>query len=296
MKVVYSKQMVAELTHSISPSARKPRLIAEALIARNFPVVFVEPAPATSEDLERVHDPHFVRQILAGRIPNGFGTRSQQVINSLPYTVGSMINASSIALKEGVCAALSSGFHHASYAKAEAFCTFNGLMAAACHLLFHCMVKKVCIIDGDQHYGNGTDDIIQKLGISQVMNITFGARYTMPEHREAYLLEVRGLESRLQCERPDIILYQAGADVHCQDPLGGVLTTMDMIERDVIIFNMAKTLGVPIVWNLAGGYRRDASGGIAKVIELHLNTFRAAFKVFEPQTNGMTQLNFRSDF
>jgi acetoin utilization deacetylase AcuC-like enzyme len=51
----------------------------------------------------------------------------------------------------------------------------------------------------------------------------------------------------------DLLLYQAGADPHIDDPLGGFLTTDELAERDRIVFSVAKEIGIPVVWNLAGG-------------------------------------------
>lgn len=69
----------------------------------------------------------------------------------------------------------------------------------------------------------------------------------------------------------DIVLYQAGADVHVDDPLGGVLSTEQMMWRDKIVFDVARQQSVPIAWNLAGGYQNP----IERVLALHLNTMRA---------------------
>ena len=51
-----------------------------------------------------------------------------------------------------------------------------------------------------------------------------------------------------------------------------------MASRDATIFKLAKEAGIPLAWNLAGGYQRDPDGGISKVVDLHLNTFRAAIE------------------
>ena len=49
------------------------------------------------------------------------------------------------------------------------------------------------------------------------------------------------------------MIYQAGADPHIDDPLGGILTTKQMSWRDRQVFEQ---LGhKPLVWNLAGGYQ-----------------------------------------
>ena len=76
--------------------------------------------------------------------------------------------------------------------------------------------------------------------------------------------------------QPDLLLYQAGADPHIDDPYGGILTTHDLLERDRTVFRAARELGVAVAWNLAGGYQRDAQGTIQPVLDLHLNTMRAA--------------------
>lgn len=81
--------------------------------------------------------------------------------------------------------------------------------------------------------------------------------------------------------RPDRIIYQAGADTHVDDPYGGLLTEEQMMERDWNMFTIAKNLGIPIAWNLAGGYQVAEDGSIDKVINLHLNTFRMAMEVYK---------------
>jgi hypothetical protein len=41
------------------------------------------------------------------------------------------------------------------------------------------------------------------------------------------------------------MVNQAGADPHEDDPLGGYLTTKEMRERDHMVFDAAKTAGIP---------------------------------------------------
>ena len=69
----------------------------------------------------------------------------------------------------------------------------------------------------------------------------------------------------------DVILYQAGADPHVNDPLGGWLTTQQLHERDRLVFEAAAELGIPAAWNLAGGYQTPLN----KVLTIHDNTMRA---------------------
>jgi len=289
-----------------SPSATKPHLVRGALLHAKLPVVIHRPTPVTDADFELAHNAEFVADILSLRQPNGFGTKSAQVASTLPYTTGAMLSAAYAALFGSTIgyptAALCSGFHHAGYDFAGGFCTFNGLMVTAMRLLTvrpgpftGPTVERVAIIDADYHYGNGTDDIIDRcwenllaarLGPDApptalpIFHYTFGAHFTTPRDASAYLKAMRDLERKLASFKPDIVLYQAGADAHRDDPLGGVLSTEEMFERDRILFSITKKLGIPVAWNLAGGYQEEADGSIPKVIEIHLNTFRAALAAY----------------
>jgi acetoin utilization deacetylase AcuC-like enzyme len=132
------------------------------------------------------------------------------------------------------------------------------------------LARRILILDMDQHYGNGTDDIIDKLGLDYVDHITAG----QPYRTAAQALHCADLlrNDAFGSKRYDLVLYQAGADIHIDDPLGGLLTTEQMRQRDQLVFHACATLGIPVVWNLAGGYKRDAQGGIDPVLALHRNS------------------------
>ena len=66
----------------------------------------------------------------------------------------------------------------------------------------------------------------------------------------------------------DLVLYQAGADSHIDDPLGGRFTTEQYRRRDAIVFQKLSEIGIPVVWNLAGGYQTP----VEKVLQLHTIT------------------------
>ena len=74
----------------------------------------------------------------------------------------------------------------------------------------------------------------------------------------------------------DIVLYQAGADPHIDDPLGGFLTTEQLRIRDQRLFEGLKQRGIPIAWVLAGGYQKP----LEKVLEIHDNTYREFMRVW----------------
>jgi acetoin utilization deacetylase AcuC-like enzyme len=241
----------------------------------------IAPEPTSLVDIGKVHDPGYVADVLALRRPSGFGSLSASVARSLPYTCGACYGASLVALNEGISASLSSGFHHAGPSGARGFCTFNGLMIAAAQLLASARVTKLAIVDCDYHYGDGTQEIIDAQRLSdRILHVSFGRTYKKPEQADAYLTEMYRLRIVLEEYRPGIILYQAGADTHIDDPLGGLLTSHQMRERDRAMFSIARDLSIPLSWNLAGGYQIEPDGSIPRVVELHLNTFEEALRAW----------------
>ena len=272
--VFYSEHMLAE-AGSFSPSAGKPRHVLAAWQRAGLRITVRSITPASERDLCLAHDPVYVRGVLNGKLPNGFDNTSPEVARSLPYTTGAMIAAARAALEGGCACAPVSGFHHAHYRSAGGYCTFNGLVIAAEKLLAEEAVQRVLILDCDMHYGDGTEEILERLGLARsITNATFGRWFHQPSQASAYLQRLR--ETVAGFDAFDVILYQAGADVHVDDPLGGVLTTQQMIERDQIVFDAARRSETPIAWNLAGGYQKPLS----KVVDLHVNTLRECLRAF----------------
>jgi acetoin utilization deacetylase AcuC-like enzyme len=132
---------------------------------------------------------------------------------------------------------------------------------------------RVAIVDCDQHYGDGTDDIIARLNAqSWLAHYTYGQQaYADPSGGAEFLADLKRVCRRLTFEA-DLVLYQAGADPHRDDPLGGSLSTEEMGRRDEIVFEAARAASVPLAWNLAGGYQEP----LQKVVDLHGQTMEAA--------------------
>ena len=272
--VFYAEEMLAD-SDSRSPSARKPKAVIDAWRLAGLPIELRPIVPATVEDLSLAHHPDFVRSVLAGESENGFGNRREDVARSLPFTNGTMLNAARACLTTGIACAPTSGFHHAGYATATMFCTFNGLMVAALRLLRDQQVRRVLILDCDYHYGNGTDEIIERLNLAnEIENATFGRSFHSAPQAERYLAHLAHIASTFTDF--DLVLYQAGADAHVDDPLGGILDSDQMRRRDRTVFEAASAAGVPLAWNLAGGYQVPVS----KVVKLHLATMEECVRAY----------------
>ena len=273
--VFYSPKLVAN-AYSYSPSAGKPTLAVESWKELGISMGIHEPNPVTEEELCLAHGKTYVQKVLSCQADNGFGNRFTEVAASLPYTTGAFVSAAREALRNGkIAVAPVSGFHHACHDNGGGYCTFNGLVVAAQVLKREGLVNKVGILDFDQHYGDGTVDIIRVRQLGDwLFQYSAGAEYRRADQAEGFLKRIPDLVNRFNdC---DIILYQAGADPHVADPLGGWLTTAQLAERDRLVFENAKSWGIPVAWNLAGGYQEI----FRAVLNIHDNTIKACAKVY----------------
>lgn len=279
--VFYTDAMVADGV--TSPSAKKPKAVVAAW-RRHLPIEIREPVAATIDDFALAHDRRHVDDVLSLRTANGFGTRSADVARSLPWTTGALCSAAREALANGrVACAPVSGFHHACFDHGGGYCTFNGLVVAALKargLLPPDGPRRVGILDCDEHYGNGTDDILRRLNLDGISHWTLGGEGFghRPSDAPRFLRTLPEVIAGMKAEGCGLLLYQAGADPHIDDPLGGFLTDDELRERDRIVFATCRELQLPVAWVLAGGYQEP----IGKVIAIHVATMEECVRVHLP--------------
>ena len=267
-----------------SPSPRKPGEVITDW-SDKFPqsIDIQSFEPVSRQDIYRAHDITFANNILDGKTRNGFGTNDKDVAESLPYTSGSFYAACVEALKNGkVACSPTSGFHHAEYDSAEGFCTFNGLMIAARRLQKEQEGLKIAVLDLDEHYGNGTDNIINRFNLqSTVQHWTLGSSNVSERNAQWFVTDgVKAIIKEMHKNGAKVLMYQAGADCHINDPLGGRFTDEQLRQRDRVVFETCKALGLPVAWNLAGGYQKGSDGSIEKVLRIHRATMEECFKVY----------------
>jgi acetoin utilization deacetylase AcuC-like enzyme len=280
-------------------------LVADGL--RDNPRVHLaEPLPLGEDELLRVHTRAYVDAVRSGE-PRGLAESqkfpwSPELYPSVRLTGGGCLAAARQALSDGIAAALVSGFHHAHADHGEGFCTFNGLVVTADALHAAGDIARVAVLDMDLHYGNGTASLAPARPYLFNLSI-YGNDYHQnqpfrdvavvhhsdgPNHRSialpngsgrAEMLAAMedGLAQLLAWGRPDLVIYQAGADPYQEDPYSPLaLDQDDLLERDRRAFAWARQHGIPIAWVLAGGYTKDTS----KIVRVHLNTFDAALAVY----------------
>ncbi len=284
---------------------RKFRLVAEAL-ADDPRFQITSPAPLTETDLLRVHTPDYLEAIRTGE-PRSLAESqkfpwSPALFDSVRLTGGGLLAAATTALDTGIAGALVSGFHHASADHGEGFCTFNSLIVATEALVAAGRIRTAAILDLDLHYGNGTAQLVESrphihalsiYGNDYWDNVPYADVTTVrhpdgPNHEATSLptaCDGPGLLAILEANlprllargRPDILLYQAGADPLRDDPYSPLnLGASDLAARDRRVFEFCRAHAIPVVWVLAGGYTED----VCKVVEVHVNTAFQAAAVF----------------
>lgn len=297
--VVHSPGYFADIGAHVMP-IRKFGLVRDAIAASGLAVEIVEPTPATDADLQRVHSEAYVRAIATG-VPKELAESqkfpwSQALADAVRWTNGGCIAALRLALDRGVAGNLASGFHHSHADHGEGFCTFNGLVVALEALRAERPIRAL-ILDMDLHYGNGTASLLASRPWAHQLSI-YGNFYKANKairdvtlerapdtencrsiavpagaNGEAYVATLDVLDEAIDRARPDVLLYQAGADPYREDPYSPLdLGHEDLFARDERVFVTARRRGLPVMWVLAGGYTTDVS----KVVAVHVNTFRAA--------------------
>jgi acetoin utilization deacetylase AcuC-like enzyme len=303
-RVVHSQHYFADIGAHVMP-IRKFGLVCDAIAESGLPVRIDEPEPATDADLQAVHTAEYVRAVATGE-PRALAESqkfpwSAALAEAVRWTNGGCITALRAALDDGICGNLASGFHHSHADHGEGFCTFNGLVVAMERLRTEGRLARALVLDMDLHYGNGTASLLASRPWAHQLSI-YGNFYdqnrAIRDVRERvagdtdncrsipvpagtggdeYLRILRGsLDDAIDRARPDVLLYQAGADPYREDPYSPLdLGHEDLAARDRYVFETARRRGLPVMWVLAGGYTKD----VRLVVDVHVNTFRAAAAV-----------------
>ena len=295
-KLVYHHRYDLNLGPHVFPS-QKFRLIYELLLREGLASEqdFLQPNPASDEDILRVHTPGWVRKLKTGTL-----TASEVMLLEVPYSqelveavwlaAGGTILAAQSSLRDGLASNLSGGFHHAYPDHGEGFCAIHDVAVAIRKLQADGAIKKAMVVDTDVHHGNGTaaifrnDPTVFTLSIHQLNNY--------PAHKppssvdlnmddgvedEEYLSAlIPAVQHALDKFQPNILFYVGGADPYCEDQLGGLsLSKAGLKQRDRSVFEEARRRGISVATTLAGGYARR----VEDTVQIHVNTILAASEV-----------------
>src|SRR5271169_1235832 len=194
-KLVYSDAYYLPIGEHVFP-AEKYRRIRDRLIASGVADAhdFLEPQPATDQDILLVHKPEYVLKLKTGTL-----SPREEMEMEVPYSrdlaeafwlaAGGSILAARESLTSRVSISTGGGFHHAFPDHGEGFCMIHDVAVAIRRLQRDDQIRTAMTVDCDVHHGNGTAAIFAG---TRTPNDPLPSRYTpqVPKLRSAHAGDV----------------------------------------------------------------------------------------------------------
>lgn len=257
---------------------------------------YVEPQPLSQQQVSQCHCPDYIDSLITGKLGVTKMRRigfpwSEQLINRTLMSAGGTCETVRQAYNNGVAIHLSGGYHHAHYDFGSGFCLINDLVLAAKQGLDIEGVDKILIVDSDVHHGDGTATLCD--GDARIITLSFHCDKNFPARKPDSDLDVAlprdaddteflsaftsVVEMAINLHQPDVILYDAGVDIHQDDELGYLNVTSEAIyARDQFMFELAKQKQIPIACVVGGGYRSEHQ----ELVPIHMQLIRAAINTY----------------
>lgn len=230
--------------------------------------------------LELAHDSEFLTSFLNGALSSqavkriGFGdvVRSPMLVERTLTEIAGTLLTAELALDRGLAVSTAGGTHHAFAGHGSGFCILNDLAVTALELQRRGDVRRVLVLDLDVHQGDGTAAILR--GKAGMVTVSFHAEKNFPTRKQksdldmalpdgmgddAYLGKVAEILPRLLADfQPDLVLYDAGVDIHIDDALGRLSISDDgLLRRDLLVIDTVVGAGIPLAGVVGGGYCGD---------------------------------------
>jgi len=164
-KLVYSDAYYLPIGTHVFP-AEKYRRIRDRLIATGVAETsdFIEPQPATDQDILLVHKPEYVQKLTTGTLSPREEMEmeipySRELVDAFWLAAGGSILAARQALSDKVSISIGGGFHHAFPDHGEGFCMVHDVAVAIRRLQRDDKIRTAMTVDCDVHQGNGTASI-----------------------------------------------------------------------------------------------------------------------------------------
>jgi len=164
-KLIYSDAYYLPIGEHVFP-AEKYRRIRDRLIATGVAGTedFLEPQPASDQDILLVHKPEYVQKLKTGTL-----SQREEMEMEVPYSreladafwlaAGGSILTARQSLEDKVCISIGGGFHHAFPDHGEGFCMIHDVAVAIRRLQRDDLIRTAMTVDCDVHQGNGTASI-----------------------------------------------------------------------------------------------------------------------------------------
>src|SRR3984957_4022946 len=302
LKLIYSDRYYLPIGAHVFP-AEKYRCVRDRLLATGAADAtdFLEPEPATDQDILLVHTQEYVHKLKTGTLSPHEEMElevpfSPELVQAFWLAAGGSILAAENALHDRVSVNIGGGFHHAFPDHGEGFCMIHDVAVAIRRMQRDGKIRTAMTVDCDVHQGNGTAAIFEgERGgrLPNVFTISLHQENNYPALKPASSIDINlpdgtgddeylawldnALSSGLRQFAPELLCYIAGADPYREDQLGGLSLTIEGLKkRDELVFRVARARDIPVMVTYAGGYARN----VESTVTIHANTVIAAKEVF----------------
>jgi acetoin utilization deacetylase AcuC-like enzyme len=259
-KIIYSEKCLGYGTWHIE-GPQRVKIAGEILKTQGYQ--FVEPQPASDDELLTVHDGEYLFNLKKGLVEDSDTPAYDKIYEYARHSAGGALLASKIG---GFSIMRPPGHHAGRYgaalgARTRGFCYLNNIAIAVKE-----SGKRTLIIDIDGHHGNGTQEIFQEdpkiiyVSLHQSPNYPGTGAYTegnavnfaLPPNcgGKRYLKTFDEALGKVDLGKFEATAVSAGFDTHMGD-----LATLGLVEQDYFeIGKRIASLEKPTFFVLEGGY------------------------------------------
>jgi len=244
----------------------------------------LEPRLAIRAELERVHAPHYIDEVLNDHISSQWSGKRPDLATLASTFVGGTLTALDTLINKGARTAIHfpGSKHHAQYDHSSGFCIFNDFAIAA-DIATKDYGLRVAILDIDAHHGDG----VENLTADNPMVLTYSIHekgifpgtgnedhpekniYNFPlvpknedlnsggKGDDALRYGVEQFIEKLDAFKPDLIFITCGADGHKEDPLSSLEYSVEGYAGIAQLLRQHYP-DMPILMGGAGGYLPDS--------------------------------------
>ncbi|MBN2229962.1 MAG: histone deacetylase family protein [Candidatus Thorarchaeota archaeon] len=212
MKIVYHPLMLESYDRTPAGAAGRLESAVEVLSKRKG-YEFIEPAPASDEDIIRAHSSRHIERIKADS-----DSRKEGLLEKLArLAAGGAILTGELALSGTPAFGLiRPPGHHASRSSYWGFCYYSNMAIALLNLKARGLIQSAFVLDFDLHVGDGTINILGEKKAFTIHN---------PSGRgdESFLTDIQA--ALRKASEYDIIAASAGFDQYVDDWGGNISTS-----------------------------------------------------------------------
>jgi acetoin utilization deacetylase AcuC-like enzyme len=265
-KIIFSPKCLGYGQYHVEGPERVGRA---AEVLKGLGYDFLEPQPASEDDLLKVHDLDYVWNVKKGLVDDPDTPAYENIFEFARLSAGGAMLAAEV----GGFSIMRPPGHHAGRSGAalgaytRGFCYFNNIAVAVKHL-----GRPTLILDIDGHHGNGTQEIFQGDGTVTYLSLhrsphypgtgraTSGNSFNFPLWadcgNEAYLETLDGALKTVDPKKFEVVAVSAGFDTYAGD-----LASLGLTEKGYWeIGKRIAALNKATFFVLEGGYDGDQNG------------------------------------